>query len=88
MTPRFPELERPEYPDLRLAVWALLKRLKACRAAACDEPGHDPLIYNCESALNGWEPSGRDAPVPSDGAKEAWEAGYMKGINDGCRNPN
>ena len=55
--PRYAELEKPEYPDLRLAVWALLKRLKAIRAAACDEPGHDPLIYNCERALNGWEPS-------------------------------
>ena len=61
--PRY-ETATPEYPDLRLAVWALLKRLKAIRAAACDEPGHDPLIYNCERSLNGWEPS-----TPNNGAE-------------------
>ena len=54
--PRYAELERPEYPDLRLAVWALLKRLKAIQVAACVEPGNDPLINNCEHALNGWQP--------------------------------
>jgi hypothetical protein len=87
-SPRYAELEKPEYPDLRLAVWALLKRLEAIQVAACAERGNDPLINNCRHALNGWEPPCRDVPFPSDGNTAAWEAGYMKGINDGCRNPN
>ena len=50
------ETVAPEYPDLRLAVWALLKRLKAIEAAWCLDRGNDPLVNNCERALNGWEP--------------------------------
>lgn len=54
--PRYADLERPDYPDLRLAVWALLKRLEAIQDAACTERGNDPLINNCRHALNGWTP--------------------------------